>query len=173
MYTDDEWNDGDVGPGATGISTAHNNLMRLGCDLMSENGLYMWACAVGSAAREAGSCNYAQKRITISGPLAKLNDEAETRDTILHEIAHALVGPGHGHGKVWKAMAVKVGANPVRAYGKDLLTPPARYIGTFDNCGHTTESMTMHRISCGKCSGGKYNLKFRVRWMQNPEWSKS
>ena len=29
----------------------------------------------------------------------------DIQDTILHEIAHALVGPKHGHNKVWKEMA--------------------------------------------------------------------
>jgi predicted SprT family Zn-dependent metalloprotease len=33
-------------------------------------------------------------------------------DTILHECAHALIGPDEGHGYNWKRMAIKVGAIP-------------------------------------------------------------
>ena len=42
------------------------------------------------------------------------NGPEEVRDTILHEVAHALVGPGHGHDTVWKATAAQVGARPQR-----------------------------------------------------------
>ena len=31
------------------------------------------------------------------------------RDTILHEIAHALVGPCHGHDAVWRQKAREIG----------------------------------------------------------------
>lgn len=40
------------------------------------------------------------------------SDEEYIKDTILHEIAHALVGTHNGHNEVWKEMAVKVGAKP-------------------------------------------------------------
>lgn len=34
----------------------------------------------------------------------------EVHETILHEIAHALAGPGAGHGPKWREMARRVGA---------------------------------------------------------------
>ena len=37
-----------------------------------------------------GKCNYAKKEISLSQHLVQLNTETEVRDTILHEIAHAL-----------------------------------------------------------------------------------
>ena len=42
------------------------------------------------------------KKITLSEPLVKLNDEASVRNTILHEIAHAKAGHTAGHGYAWK-----------------------------------------------------------------------
>jgi predicted SprT family Zn-dependent metalloprotease len=44
--------------------------------------------------------------------------EAEITDTLLHEIAHALVGPRHGHDLVWQAKCIEIGARPKR------LAPP-------------------------------------------------
>ena len=37
-------------------------------------------------------------------------------DTIRHEIAHALVGPGHGHSIVWQHAAKQVGADTSATY---------------------------------------------------------
>ena len=45
-----------------------------------------------------GRCHYGRKEISLSRHLVELNDEAEVRDTILHEIAHAL-GAGLGMGR--------------------------------------------------------------------------
>jgi hypothetical protein len=42
------------------------------------------------------------------------NGAEEIVDTILHEIAHALVGPRHGHDTVWKAKCTDIGARPER-----------------------------------------------------------
>lgn len=39
---------------------------------------------------------------------------SKLRDTVLHEIAHAIAGHKAGHGPAWKAIARKVGARPVR-----------------------------------------------------------
>jgi predicted SprT family Zn-dependent metalloprotease len=35
-------------------------------------------------------------------------------ESVKHEIAHALVGPGHGHGEVWQRQAAELGIPPVR-----------------------------------------------------------
>jgi SWI/SNF-related matrix-associated actin-dependent regulator 1 of chromatin subfamily A len=36
-------------------------------------------------------------------------EEQQFKDTILHEIAHAIVGPHHGHDEVWRGKAVEIG----------------------------------------------------------------
>ena len=65
--------------------------------LMSEHGLADWGFAFDHARRRFGACNYTRRRITLSRPLTLLNGIDEVRDTILHEIAHALC-PGDKHG---------------------------------------------------------------------------
>lgn len=47
------------------------------------------------------------------GLLAR-GEPAAVRDTILHEIAHALAGHAAGHGPVWKGVCRRIGARPVR-----------------------------------------------------------
>jgi predicted SprT family Zn-dependent metalloprotease len=44
-----------------------------------------------------GLCLYEPKAIELSLHFIERNAEDVIRDTLLHEIAHALVGPGHGH----------------------------------------------------------------------------
>ena len=68
------------------------------------------------AVRRYGQCRYRSKEIGITKKLANINTIEETKDVVLHEIAHALVGRGHGHDFVWKRMCRKVGGNPERCY---------------------------------------------------------
>ena len=49
-----------------------------------------------------GQCRHTKKEIGISKKLTQINEISETEDTVLHELAHALVGSGHGHNAVWK-----------------------------------------------------------------------
>jgi predicted SprT family Zn-dependent metalloprotease len=58
--------------------------------LMAEHGLDDWTFVWTKAHSFAGDCNYQLRRIRLSAPWTKVNDETEVRDTILHEIAHAL-----------------------------------------------------------------------------------
>lgn len=61
-----------------------------------------------------GLCNYRKKQIVLNKPWVKREGgiaSPEVRDTILHEIAHAMT-PGAGHGKDWKAVCRRIGAIP-------------------------------------------------------------
>ena len=92
--------------------------------LLKANGLDDWTFRFDRATRRFGSCRPAERAITLSAPLTALNPEAEVRDTLLHEIAHALT-PGDGHGPRWKAACRRVGAKPVRCYREtDVVAPP-------------------------------------------------
>lgn len=57
------------------------------------------------------ACYHDAKRIVISVPALNARSEAELRSTILHEIAHAIVGHGHGHDEVWKAKCIELGGD--------------------------------------------------------------
>ena len=62
-----------------------------------------------------GQCRYDKKEIGITKSMAIRNTLEETKNTVLHEIAHALA-PGHGHNHVWKQKCLLVGAQPERCY---------------------------------------------------------
>lgn len=84
-----------------------------------------WRFRFDHARRRFGCCRYGAKIITLSRTLTLLNREEEVRDTLLHEIAHALC-PGDGHGRRWRAKCVELGARPVRCYSDDAVVSPAR-----------------------------------------------
>lgn len=58
-----------------------------------------------------GYCDIKNKIISLSKPLTLLVDEDHIRDTILHEICHA-IEPNDSHGPKWKKLARKLGADP-------------------------------------------------------------
>lgn len=58
-----------------------------------------------------GQCSYKRRTIYLQPRYTALRLEKEVFDTILHEIAHALVGPGFGHGPIWKMKAEEIGCN--------------------------------------------------------------
>jgi predicted SprT family Zn-dependent metalloprotease len=140
---------------------------RMALQLMREHGLIGrgWRLRIGRAVRRFGSYHGRLKRITLSGPLITLNDEAEVRDTVLHEIAHALVGTTHGHDRVWKAMAEAVGCRPQRCYSAQAVhVPPARYRFECPAWGHTGTRLRIRVSSCGRCEPKQFNRRYLLRW---------
>lgn len=80
--------------------------------LWDEYQLYEWEFRLGRSKHRLGVCKFQEKVIEVSEIHAR-NDPAEiVLDTLKHEIAHALVGPGNGHNETWKAKAREVGCSP-------------------------------------------------------------
>ena len=80
--------------------------------LMDEHGLGAWTFAFLEAERRLGDCHFEDRVIRVGRAHALDAGEAEVRDTILHEVAHALAGPEARHGPAWKAVARRIGATP-------------------------------------------------------------
>jgi len=85
--------------------------------LIEEGWSFVWDTR---AVRRYGQCRYRQREIGVTKVLANLNTIEETKDVVLHEIAHALTGPGHGHDWAWKQKCVLVGARPERCYKSEM-----------------------------------------------------
>lgn len=80
---------------------------------LDAHGLHGWKAVIDTRPRKRlGQCRYRNREIGISAYHVTYHSDEDVRDTILHEIAHALVGPGHGHGPVWKAKARALGIRP-------------------------------------------------------------
>ncbi len=124
---------------------------KLAIELMELHGLRpAWNFVWDQAKRRAGCCRYRSKEIGLTLVYVKLNPEREVRDTILHEIAHALVGPGHSHGPVWKAMCIRVGARPIRCYSTEVVMPKGKYRATCGGCEKPFYKHTQPRLKPGR-----------------------
>lgn len=127
--------------------------LAMGRRLLRDHDLDGWTVVADRAKTRAGVCRFAKRQIGISAPLTALHDEAEVRDTLLHEIAHALVGPEHGHDEVWRRTAVRIGCTGERCVSPDAPRVPGDWVGRCA-AGH---ERTRHRaptrlMSCGRCS---------------------
>jgi len=91
-----------------------NKTEKLAIKLMDKHGLLDkgWCFEFDNSVRRFGVCKYYNKTIGLSKKLVEINDEDKVKDTILHEIAHAIVGRGNGHGQKWKDVCVQIGAKP-------------------------------------------------------------
>lgn len=132
--------------------------------VMDSFGLNDWAFGWDNARRRLGACHYSDCRITMSRHFVRMNGGAELRETLLHEVAHALVGRGHGHDATWKAMARRVGCRPVRCGRADM--PAGRIVAT---CGGCSRIYRRHRVAragvrhwCRRCGPALGALSWAV-----------
>ena len=84
-------------------------------ELLAEHGLHGWSFRFDRARVRAGACHYGTRTITLSPWITAAHDPSQVRETLLHEIAHALVGPRHAHDAVWRARARSIGARTTPA----------------------------------------------------------
>lgn len=79
-------------------------------ELLKKHNLHWtWKIQWNKSEKHLGQCWFDQKVIAISVYMLNSSSEAEFKDTVLHEIAHALVGYEANHGPVWKAKALEIG----------------------------------------------------------------
>ena len=133
------------------------NVVKMLADkLLDEHGLIEkgWCFSFDRAKRRAGSCNFLKKEITIAKAYAKQQEVVEVKNTILHEIAHALVGPQHGHSKIWKQKAIEIGCDASRCH--HIIFSKPKYILTCNNkCfevfRYRVNQSFMQSKICSKC----------------------
>lgn len=135
---------------------------------MAQHGLQGWVFRFNRCKQAMGMCVYRCRAIELSIHFVERdNPVEEIRDTILHEIAHALVGPGHGHDKVWKQKCVEIGARPLRCGEANM--PPGRWQA---HCSGCARKFHRHRKpenargwfckTCGPERG-------RLQWREEPD----
>jgi predicted SprT family Zn-dependent metalloprotease len=126
---------------------------RLAAVLMRRHGLTGWQLVFDNAKTRAGICRAVPREIGLSRVLTQLHSEADVTDTILHEIAHALVGPAHGHDAVWRAKALAIGCSAKRCVPSGAPRPAGPWVGTCPEGHETTRHRQPTRVqSCGQCS---------------------
>lgn len=91
-----------------------------------------WKVAWDNGKRRAGACHYGTRTISLSRHILPLASDEEIRETILHEVAHALT-PGHSHDGIWRAKLIEMGGTGARTHKME--TPKGRYEVVCAKCG--------------------------------------
>ena len=149
---------------------------RLAWSLMREHGLLErgWTLEWGHAKRTLGVAIESRRDprsgtvepvrvIRLSRPLMRLNSTEEVRDTILHEIAHALVGAAHGHNATWRQKCREIGASPQRLAGPQIRTPDRRWAVRCGLCDRLLferhrrpQRSFLRRVGCRACGEASF-----------------
>lgn len=135
-----------------------NSICKLAHKLMHTHGLIEkgWTFALDRAKMRCGQCDFNNKVISLSKYYVRDSSvpQSDIRNTILHEIAHALAGDQAAHGPIWKATAIAIGcdgATTNRLWGG----VPSRYkiscrCGAVNAYRHNLTSKFKRNV-CAKC----------------------
>lgn len=148
--------------------------LKIARELMDQHGLQEIPVKLNRAKTSLGLCTFLTSRytgfskvkeISLSKHWTEALPEDTVRDTILHEIAHALAGRHANHGPAWRRECIRIGANPnrtadlppeiYRSVKKDI----AKYKAVCVACDKTyyfdryTKGWQQGRKVCGKCRG--------------------
>jgi hypothetical protein len=110
------------------------------------------------------------RRLELSRKIMAVSDEATVRDTILHEIAHINAGLQHGHDRIWKLEAIRLGASPMRvanaATTPNIRAEAAPWRGVCPNGHEGGKFWRKPRVqrSCAKCSPGRFNAAYLITY---------
>lgn len=140
-------------------------------------GLGDWELRFSNQKRHLGYCRPRKKVISISKAFMESNSFGIMRDTLLHEIAHALHFLEAGktnHNNGWKKFALKVGCEPKRcATGEGLNMPEGNYVGVCPVCRKETHfyRKVSRSYSCSHCTK-RYDPKFKLVIMSIGEYKR-
>jgi predicted SprT family Zn-dependent metalloprotease len=136
----------------------------------------------GNKKKAFGTCYYVKKKIQLSLPLCSANlDKIENiRNTMLHEIAHALcvyvygTKHGRGHGAYWKSIAKQIGCNGERCFSSaNVSMPKSKYSVICDSCGYSAPKYrkVTKTYACANCcnnhNNGKFSYDYKLRLVEN------
>lgn len=123
--------------------------------------------------RAFGLCNFKKKTIELSRVLTQHQTIEEVKNTILHEIAHA-IHPEDGHGPKWRKTFIGFGGDGERVgIGNEEIRAHAlknsKYTLTCPKCGRQSpmHKKPKRQSSCGKCNPRMYDPTLELVLTQN------
>ena len=157
-----------------------NQVLALATELKNKHSeLLSWTISFNKRKRAFGVCNYGKREISISSILIPFMTDSAIKDTIIHEIAHALT-KGHDHDKVLKRKCIELGGTGDRLGGSNKFEggdssrlefneKNSKYTLTCPTCGCKSyiNRMPKHSQSCGKHGDRRYNPIHKLILTQN------
>ncbi len=127
------------------------NISDFAYQLFNQHGLEHWSFRFDHAKSRAGMCDYSKKIISISKCYARTASQSQIRNTLLHEIAHALVGCSHGHDPIWRSKALEIGCDGKRCHNLVFSTPKWK-MQCPKGCFSTSRHRRKENLICGMCN---------------------
>ena len=123
-------------------------------ELLEQYGLKAkgWRFAFDESKSRFGSCHYRIKVIFVSRIFCLVITDEKLRDTLLHEIAHALC-PGEHHNEVWRRKAISMGCNGERCGDITKEAASALLLQKFKKAIHN------YQLTCPECENISYCKK--------------
>jgi predicted SprT family Zn-dependent metalloprotease len=124
--------------------------------LINEHNLTDWKFILNNRTTNStlGICKYKSKEIHLNKRYALVADEELVKDTIIHEIAHALT-KGHKHNHIWKAKCRELGCsdNRFKKLDEEVNKKLSRYKGVCPTCNNqifsnSNRSKIVHVACC-------------------------
>ncbi len=113
----------------------------------------------------AGSCEPVRRRIKIGVRYHQIFRE-ELEDTLKHEMIHLV---HYHHDKRFKAKAAELGVSVHAKFHPDLKRQP-RYLYQCPACNaQYPRQKRLRETSCGSCSGGAFDSRFKLRLVRNAQ----
>jgi predicted SprT family Zn-dependent metalloprotease len=141
----------------------------LATTLMAQHRLKAWRLVFDNARTRAGACRSDRREIALSRHLIGLYSPEQVAQTVLHEIAHALAGPRHGHDQAWRTIARRIGYTGGRCLPADAPQVEGPWEGICPAGHRTTADRRPVRVrSCPQCSP-RFDLAARYTWTHRGE----
>ena len=141
---------------------------RMAVELMALHGVGDWHFGWNFRKRALGLCRYREKRLELSRYFVAANAHDIVRETILHEIAHALAGEKAGHGPAWKAACSRLGCKPERCDKGQAVMPRGRWAAKCAACGKEywrhKRPQRGAKYWCRGCGPGRGAVQFFLRF---------
>lgn len=132
-----------------------------GKELLKKHKLEGWRITLSTKRKHLADTYFNLKKIEYSIAFVTVATRQQFEGVMLHEIAHARLGPGYGHGKEFVKMCKQINAPPMYA-GHKLKVHVHRYNLTCPECGFVLHIISKHILNklknrvCTNCLE-KYN----------------
>jgi len=145
-------------------------IRKMAYELMHEYNLLEkgWQFYFNDNRSRLGVCKEYNKSIELSIWHVNNSPFEAVKNTLLHEIAHAIVGCRHQHNNVWRSKAIEIGCNGERC---GVMNAPYKYTAICRNCEYTFQTNRRANTACSRCcrkfNNGKYNSEYSFIYKVN------
>lgn len=147
--------------------------MLLAAQMLVDNDLGDWQLDIKPVTSYHGQTDFKLHKITFAKNFITVCTKEQFIHVVYHEMAHAKLGPGHGHGRKFKAMCWTLSKDLAVGW-HSLLANTKKYLTHCAKCGTTASANNkITRRWCGPCmkKGVRSVLTFTPNPLEEEKWN--